>query len=195
MTKTIFSIFPKHVYVRDNVCLAHLDKFKDKILEIADAKNTVTRNRFLNVDSTHYVTQQLHQDEVFLPLVAEIKNSVLEFGETLGYGIDRCFLMEIDSMWANISDENDYNWPHIHQGSILSGAFYIENQIESNSLTFFDNYSSIEYPINNTLGENFDRQSFSCRKGRLIMFKSDLPHGNTPQVGQGKKITISFNMR
>lgn len=195
--QNITTLFPKHVYCKDNVCVEHLCDFKDRLLEVRKERN-LSRDRFLNVDTSHRVSDyNIKDDKIFQPLINEIRETAFNFACFVGYGPERAFMMELTNVWFNFSDEHDYNWPHIHPGSIISGAYYIENEIETNSLTFFDHYSSLEYPINDEHDHwwSSDRSSFDCKKGRLLMFKSDFLHGNTPQVGKGQKITLSFNIK
>lgn len=195
--ENIKTLYPKHVYCKDDVCADSLEIFKEKLLPFKNHK-MLDRDRFLNVDTSHRVNDyNIGDDEAFAPLITEIKDTAFEFAMFLGYGPERAFMMEITNLWFNFSDEHDYNWPHIHPGSIISGAYYVENEVDTNSLTFFDHYSSLEYPINDQHNHwwSSDRTSFDCKKGRLLMFKSDFMHGNTPQVGKGQKITISFNIK
>jgi len=188
---TIREVFPKHIYHKDNVCLEQLDTFRKRIFEIQEEFG-YNSNTLLNVKSTHLTCMLLHLDPVFAPLVAQINESAMEFGTHIGYNPEHVFNMHIGNMWANVSGKGGYNFPHTHPGSILSGAFYI-NAIPENKIVFFDNYINVEMPTNvNT--ETYDHVTYDCVPGRLVMFKSDLPHGNPPQQSDGEKIIISFNI-
>lgn len=193
MHNNIYSIFPKHILVQDGVCVDRLEILKSRAIEIIDEHGTFT-NDFLKVRSTHLTNSELYKDPIFYPLVDEISRYVFEFLMFLGYDAEKSFQVSVGNMWANDSNEGDYNWPHTHPGSLISGAYYIENAVSSNNLSFFDNYISVDYPINRS-GEGHDRFTVPCVPGRLILFRSDLPHGNIPQIGEGRKITISFNFR
>lgn len=189
------ALFPRYVLCRDGICSENLDVFKSHLIDNYKGKSTY-RDDFLNVDTTHRdIDLNLKNDPVFTPLIQEIKAQAFEFACFLGYGFDQAFMFEITNMWVNFSGENDFNWPHIHPGSILSGAYYVENENDTNYITFFDHYSAVDFPINSMSGIDTSKQDFACTKGRMLLFKSDLPHGNTPQKGQGQKITISFNIR
>lgn len=194
--ENIQSFFPKHILCRDTVCVDHIDDFKFKLLEIKK-ENQLDKEQFLHVQTSHRLTgYSIQQDPLFQPLIREIKQESFNFACFLGYSFERAFLLEIKNMWFNISDEHDYQWPHIHPGSIISGAYYVENEIEDNNLTFFDNPSSIEYPIDTQTDHwwGSDRVNIPVKKGRLLLFRSDFMHGTTPQIGKGTKITISFNI-
>lgn len=192
--KNITEIFPRHVLCIDNICEDNISEFKSHLLENYFQPD-LHRDDFSNVDTSHRLFEKnLRDDPVFVPLIQVIKSHAFEFACFLGYGIERAFMLEITNMWVNFSDGQDYNFPHIHPGSVISGAYYVENEVESNYLTFFDQYSAIDFPTN--LNETNDiKKDFQCKKSRLLMFRSDLPHGNTPQMKKGQKITISFNLR
>lgn len=193
MNNNIYSIFPKHILVQDNVCSDMLETFKFRSNQLIEEYGTFA-NDFLKVKSTHTTNCELYKDPIFHPLVDEISKYAFQFLIFLGYEAEQSFKISIGNMWVNSSNEGEYNWPHTHPGSLISGAFYVDNQVSSNHLSFFDNYISVEYPINRA-GEGHDRFSVPCVPGRLILFRSDLPHGTLPQIGEGKKITISFNLR
>lgn len=187
----IRAVFPKHIYHLDNVCIDHLDMFRKRILEI-QSESGVKSNKLLNVKSTHLTNMMLHTDPVFAPLVNQINESAMEFGTYLGYLPETIFRLHIGNMWANTSGKGGYNFPHTHSGSILSGAFYI-NAIPENKIIFFDDYINTEMPTNVDV-DTFDHVTYDCTPGRLVMFKSDLAHGNPPQQDDGEKIVISFNI-
>lgn len=191
MNSEIRAVFPKFIYRKDAVCLNHLDTFKQRIYEIQDQYG-VKSDYLMNVKSTHLTHMKLHEDPVFKPLVDQIYESAIEYGIHLGYAPDYVFKLSIGNMWTNVSNKGDYNFPHIHAGSILSGAYYIST-VPENKIVFFDNYNSMEIPTNIN-SDSYDRVTYDCVPGRLIVFRGDMPHGNPPQQGDGEKIIISFNM-
>jgi uncharacterized protein (TIGR02466 family) len=190
-TGTIKAVFPKYIYHRDDVCTNYLEKFKTRILQI-QSDSGYKSNLLLNVKSTHQTNVELYKDPVFAPLVDEIYKSVMHFGTAMGYSPELIFKLSILNMWANVSGKGDYNFPHNHPGSLFSGAFYI-NATPENKIVFFDNYQSVDMPTSVDAEENI-HVTYDCVPGRLVMFRGDLPHGNPPQVGDGEKIIISFNM-
>lgn len=187
----ILSVFPKHVFCMDNVCIDELDNFASEIYDIVNDSGTST-NDLQHVKSTHRTNIDLHTYAVFEPLVVEIEKYSKEFARWLGYDDKYAFNLSIKNMWANVSDKGGYNFPHTHPGSIVSGAFYVKSNPE-NTIIFFDNYLNMEFPINCS-GEGYDRVTFNCQAGRLLLFRGDFPHGNPPQLEDGEKIVISFNV-
>jgi uncharacterized protein (TIGR02466 family) len=187
----IISTFPKHILCLDNICLDHLEDFKQGIMQVLGNSGSKTSD-LLNVQSTHKTNADLHEYQVFDPLTSCIEQIFPDFAMFLGYDPLYAMKLNIANMWANVSDQGGYNFPHTHSGSIISGVFYVES-IEENNLVFFDNYINMEFPINAS-GEGYDRLTFQCKPGRLIMFRGDFPHGAPPQQGPGRKIAISFNI-
>jgi uncharacterized protein (TIGR02466 family) len=188
--------FPKTLYVLDNLLLSQLPVYEARIKEIIKNHGS-KRISNLYVDSTHGSDQNgpgnvLHQDPVFAELVENIYENAFFFLSDLGY--DRTFIdaLTIGNMWANVSHEGDFVFPHVHPNSILSGAYYIKKYPNS-KIKFFDNLESI-YPRPQLPSHlNFDFCEYDCDPGRLIMFKSDFLHGTERQPSD-EKIVISFNL-
>lgn len=191
MTSEIRAVFPKHIYHRDGICLDKLDMFRARILDL-QKEFGYKSNSLLNVKSTHLTNMNLHKDETFKPLVDEIMAALMDYACFIGYSPEMVFHLNIGNMWANVSERGGYNFPHTHPGSLISGAFYI-NAIPENKIVFFDNYLNVELPMNVDM-DTYDHVTYDCVPGRLVMFRSDIPHGNPPQQGDGEKIIISFNI-
>jgi uncharacterized protein (TIGR02466 family) len=188
---TIENWFPKPIYYADNVCVEHLPLFETKVKNIIETKGTKTTG-YLGVKSTHQTDSELHLDPMFRPLCRDISEHVFNFATTLGYSPDKAFKMSFGNMWANLSGQHGYNFPHTHPGSVISGAFYIKTA-PGNTIAFYDKYEVIALPEGDTL-YNGAPITYGCVPGRLLLFKSDFIHGNPAQESVGEKIVISFNM-
>lgn len=186
----IQAIFPKYILCLDDVCLEHTEQFAAAAHMLLRQSGSKT-NDLLKVKSTHRTKSDLHEYTVFQPLVQVIKNVMFEYASYVGYDPSSIFRFNLTNMWVNINDQGGYNFPHGHPGSIFSGVYYVKTPPD-NKIVFFDNYSNVDVALNAT-GEGHELKSFECRTGRLLMFRSDLLHGNPPQPGPGEKIAISFN--
>lgn len=191
MSTEIRAVFPKFIYKKDEVCVNHIPSFRDRVYEIQQSSGTRT-DYLMNVKSTHLTNMKLHEDPVFKPLVDQIYDSTIEYATHIGYSPGYAFKLAIGNMWTNISGKGDYNFPHIHAGSIISGAYYIST-VPENKIVFFDNYHNMEVPTNVDY-DTYDRMTYECFPGRLLLFRGDMPHGNPPQMNDGEKIVISFNI-
>ena len=82
--------------------------------------------------------------------------------------------------------------PHIHTNSDLTGVFYIEVP-EHSTITFYDNIYDMSKDV--TMVNMFSSRYIQhpCTSNSLLLFKSNLLHGNEKQP-IGDKLAISFNI-
>jgi uncharacterized protein (TIGR02466 family) len=190
VNSNLIPIFPKCLYITDKICLKHLDEFEESIGVMA---NQTKKNSLLNVNSSHTVNSYIHKLPPFNILEKEIMIHVKKYMYHYGYSPHRISEAFIQSMWFNISNKEDFLFPHIHPGSLLSGVFYIKTTDE-NVILFHDNLKNIyEDPeVTNEFSETI--KTVKCEPGRLIIFSSDLSHSTPVQNIVGEKISISFNV-
>lgn len=149
------------------------------------------RTGMLNVDSTHSTNNFVFNKE-FDYLRKNVFEAVKSYAQALGYTKDQRDRLKFIHMWANESSKGDFNFPHNHGGSLFSGAFYIKAPTDS-KITFYDNFNdmTVEPDEPNHLSHSYTR--YNCVENSLLIFKSDLLHGNEKQE-DGTKIVISFNV-
>lgn len=186
----IVKLFPKCLYLRNNVCREDLDVFEDTLKELNVKLN---RSPILNVDSSHQSIDNLHRIKPFDKLEKEILFSVKEYMTDYGYIPERISGAYIQNMWFNISNQGDFLFPHVHYGSFLSGAYYIKCNKE-NVILFHDEdkhfYEDVVIPTqyNQTI------EAIPCIESRLLLFPSNFRHSTPIQKSEGEKIVISFNI-
>jgi uncharacterized protein (TIGR02466 family) len=104
--------------------------------------------------------------------------------------------LHVDNAWVNINDKTNWNRPHTHDGSLLSGVFYLT-----------DNNSDIEFIKDPDINTYFQENIFSKRdtelsfrsfrytpiKGELYIFPSWLRHSVHPSESNSERVSISFN--
>ena len=182
--------FPKLIYLVDKVCLNLLSNIEANIKK----DNTKTkRTQTLNVDSTHLINRSLHTQKQYKLLVTEIESHSRIFLTNMGYNdeyVSKCF---ISSMWYNISNKDDFLFPHTHPGSILAGAFYVKT-IEENNIIFYDDLTTSYEPPSEITNLSMTTCTYPCIPGRLLLFRSNFIHATPKQIGEGEKIVISFNI-
>lgn len=189
MTINIIRLFPQSVYIEDNV---RMDLLKDLEESVKSKSKDTKRSAVLNTDSSHLVDRKLHLNEPFSHLSQEIIKHCKEYMRAYGYSEYAIKSLLMLDMWFNISGKGDFNFPHIHPGSFLSGAYYVKS-IPENHLIFSEDKKNIyEEP------ERFNELSapffpVPCIPGRLVIFHGDMRHGTPAQQNEGEKIVISFN--
>ena len=146
----------------------------------------------LNIDSSHGTYNRLHLDPVFNPLVESINEMAGIYLTEYGYEQSYINSIKIANMWFNKSQKGDTVEAHLHQNCVLSGVFYLQTP-QGSQLRFHDFTNNYLLPSTATkLSMNY--KWYDCISGRLIMFKSDLPHSTNKQP-DGDRTIISFNMK
>jgi uncharacterized protein (TIGR02466 family) len=191
MDADLKTLFPKTLYILDNALMSELQLYEDKIKEVFK-KTPATRNGMLAVDSTYHIDDQLHHDNNFKNLVDQINFNSRNYMLELGFSATYADLIEIDSMWANISYPGDFLFPHVHPNSFISGAFYVKAPAGS-KINFFKNINNTRLVADCVSDINLDMYGCDCIPGRLVLFESDFLHA-TPKQENDEKIVISFNL-
>jgi len=189
----LLNLFPKPLVVMENVFpekLEFLEGFLKEELEKQGHKRTPTQN----VDSTFHIDTKLFEKEEVKYLSDFIHKQSLVFLTHLQYSDRYLQQCKYNEMWFNISDENDFLFPHHHGFCLVSGVYYVKAP-EDSQITFYDN--SYFYPnhIETKSPNIYNSQdvNFSCKAGNLLLFKGNMLHGNKLQP-KGEKIAISFNL-
>ena len=179
--------FPKLVYFKDEVHTEQLDLWADMIrTELASINVPYTSE--LLVKSNHGQSNMLKTEE-FAPLWDTIIDHSKWFLGYMGYLNVK---LQMTDAWANISYKDDYLFPHRHSGSLLSGAFYLKSS-PTDRIMFLDSDPTLMRPSHPT-ELTWDKVTYDCYPGRLMLFKSDTLHGVTRQESNEEKIVISFNI-
>ena len=182
--------FPKSIYLVDDVCKNNLLEM-EKYIKKSSIQTKRTEN--FNVDSTHLTNRNLNKNKIFLNLVNQIEDHSRIFLSHMGYSNDYILKCNISNMWYNISNKDDYLFPHAHPGSILAGVFYIKT-IEENNIIFYDDLTTNYEPPSEITNLSMTTCSYPCIPGRLLIFRSNFLHATPKQKQKGEKIAISFNL-
>lgn len=105
------------------------------------------------------------------------------------------FKLKISNAWININNSGDYNERHVHRSSALSGIVYIDTNVTSGSISFFNNSPIEHYPIDTFNSELFfPTVNYNPYPGQVLIFPSWIPHAVSPSL-EGDRISIAFNTR
>ena len=127
-------IFPQSLYIVDDFMVDKLKDFEENIKKIADEKGTGS-SEFLTVKSSWQTYDKMYEDENFKEFSKQIKKHCLDYLNELGM---HYMLADLNytKMWFNISHKGEFNIPHVHGNSIISGAYYVKSSKE-HQITFF----------------------------------------------------------
>lgn len=134
----------------------------------------------------------IHKDNNFKILYDWIFQCVIEYANKLKYKPDfKC----VES-WFNVYKKNDYQEFHTHSMSSLSAVYFLKSDSEKSSKIYFkvrrDNTlsdpvitssDSIDYPL----------VWYKAVPGRLLIFKSNLPHSVAMSNEDDTRISLAFN--
>lgn len=117
---------------------------------------------------------------------AGINAALEEMGAAgFGYGLES---------WINIHDEGGFNFLHVHEGSYLSGCFYLQIPAGSGNLFFRDPRPGVVHGLFKGFAANGYRDvSLKPEDGLLVLFPSWLEHFVEPHEGHEPRIVIAFN--
>ena len=195
MNAQVESWFPTPLYAADGILLDRCNSLEGEVNQILK-KYPTQRTGSLNVDSVHqefWGNGVLDTFPEFCLLKEEIQRHVEEFLSRLNMSD---YDIRITNMWFNVSDKGDYNFPHTHCGSVISGVYYICSPQENFLRLYNPNYMTFNFPVSPVPNEyTYNYCDVPCIPGRLLMFPSHLQHGNPMQEVEGKKIAVSFNTR
>ena len=103
--------------------------------------------------------------------------------------------------WKNINEPGNFNVPHCHPISDLSGVLWIKAPKDSGNLVFsspqlFNRYQELdsytnEFKYNSNLYMSY---YFTPKEGRILIFPSDLEHEVKENKSDEDRISYSFNI-
>lgn len=110
----------------------------------------------------------------------------------------------LSNSWVNINNKNNYNKPHCHPYSILSGTVYInvpsDKDKDNGNFTFIRNREFLDYAIE-TYTHEFEplysghNKTIHPKTGDIIIFPSYMMHEVDPHQSKEQRISIAFNTR
>ena len=99
--------------------------------------------------------------------------------------------------WANVNGRGASNVVHTHPLCFLSGVYYVSAKPESGRLFFLDPRPAapmIAPPMTEHTPWTFQKVQYEPKPGRMLIFPSWLQHGVEPNLSDGDRVCISFNI-
>lgn len=184
-------LFPKPIYRVTDLLTNKLDDFESSIKGLV-GNNGSERRDGLNVNTTHQTAGSLFLEDEFKLLADACMLHARDFMKQMCYDqyvIDNC---KFHKMWANISNERDFLFPHIHGNCLIAGVFYIKAPQQA-KIHFYDDLKSVRLESKEYNYMTYEEYGYDCVPGSMLLFKNDMLHGNKVQP-PGEKIAISFNI-
>jgi uncharacterized protein (TIGR02466 family) len=117
---------------------------------------------------------------------AACASALSEMGEpSLAFGLQS---------WINLHDRGGFNFLHLHEGSLLSGSFYLQVPPGSGEFVFRDPRPGVIHASFKGAAPNSHSDvHLSPSAGLLVLFPCWMEHYVEPHDGDEPRITIAFN--
>jgi uncharacterized protein (TIGR02466 family) len=139
---------------------------------------------------------KLHTLSQFSGLTGAIGKVCAQCADRLNFDFEN-FDLVITQMWINKNGPGDFNKPHIHPSSFLSGVYYVRMPLRGGSIEFYDPAPAramIGFPVRAGGSATSSSVEFKPEEGMLLIFPSWLQHGVQPNRSSDFRISISFNV-
>jgi uncharacterized protein (TIGR02466 family) len=162
-------------------------QIKDKIK--SGGQNWVSKETY-NTSSEKYAP---HKDKKFKKLndwiMKQVKNYIKD--SNLNYKVNN---KETDS-WFNVYNTGDYQEVHQHYGYVLSAVYFLKSNPNFSPLIFTPRF--IDQLNIKKIEGNYDNGNvnYDAIPGRLVVFRSYLPHCVGKHMDKDDRITLAYNFR
>lgn len=148
------------------------------------------------------VNTNLIKDLEFTKLLDELRIGINKVSSNIGI-VPK---LDIANMWVNINKYGDYNAAHFHQGSILSGTFYVKTPENCGHIKFENPIAPLmEACLHYWHFKENELQCFPwlvsnitvpCKENMVVIFPSWLEHSVERNLNMDEdRISISFNTK
>tara|TARA_B100000287_G_C20427912_1_gene700263 strand:+ start:160 stop:762 length:603 start_codon:yes stop_codon:yes gene_type:complete len=177
--------------------------FKDRKKEIVEYVYDKKRKDSVGVKKTNIGGWQSHSfydGNVEDPIIPFVLRSITDYFIREEIHNKRVTVKVINA-WININRKGDYNNPHNHPGSDLSGVFYIKLPSNSGNIEFYSPHHYTYHHELMTYNPAFLDHTKSplsyflfCKEGEIILFPSSLEHSVMPSKVREDRISVAFNL-
>ncbi len=157
-----------------------------------DARGMAGRSSILGWHSA----DNLHQRPEFREFLGHVERNALDIAAALRWDTRRARPVVV-SCWAIINGKFASNALHTHANSMLSGVYYLQALPGSGAIYFRDPRVGplvLGAPIAEFTPLTFTKITYRPIVGRLIFFPGWLDHGVEPNLSEGERICLSFNV-
>jgi uncharacterized protein (TIGR02466 family) len=96
--------------------------------------------------------------------------------------------------WINLHDRGGFNFLHMHEGSLLSGSFYLKVPAGSGALVFRDPRPGVLHGIiKGSVPNGHANVDLRPSEGLLVLFPCWMEHYVNPHESDEPRICIAFN--
>jgi uncharacterized protein (TIGR02466 family) len=182
------NLFPQRVWKTDlDLDCKELEKFVYD-LEKENPKGVIKSNA-KGWQSRGLCTND-YTDEIYQNLIQNLDRVVNTCAES-----SKIPRLAIGNLWFNINRGYNFNRPHTHPKSVLSGAFYIKAEGNEGAIEFLREDNAVNFlpEIRESSFYLSASMKYSPKVNRLLVFGSWMPHWVEPNISKFDRISMSFN--
>jgi uncharacterized protein (TIGR02466 family) len=184
-----FDLFPTRIWQAHPPGLAaHLEQWVAAVLAMraASPKPAGRTNRLGWNSQDMAVLEQ----PVFAPLKQAVHAACSAALREMGVG-DIPFRLQ---SWINLHDRGGFNFLHVHEGSLLSGSFYLKVPPGSGKFTFRDPRPGVIHGyVKGAVPNGYSDIKLTPDAGLLVLFPCWMEHFVEPHDNDEPRICIPFN--
>jgi uncharacterized protein (TIGR02466 family) len=161
------------------------------------AKRDVTVSPLESVETSYFTDRSVLEDAK----LHELKHQAIACGEQFirWFGVAN-YPLDIERSWINVFRPGMQETEHSHEGSVLSGVYYVEAPEHCGDLVFQDPIGGRRahraFTKTNAQTQQAAQQiSYAPKAGRLLFFESWLPHSVSGNKTDKTRISIAINLR
>ena len=130
------------------------------------------------------------EQPVFAPLQQAVRAACVSALREMGVG-DIAFHLQ---SWINLHDRGGFNFLHVHEGSLLSGSFYLKVPSGSGKFVFRDPRPGVVHGyVKGAVPNGYSDVQLAPDAGLLVLFPCWMEHYVEPHNSNEPRITIAFN--
>jgi uncharacterized protein (TIGR02466 family) len=96
--------------------------------------------------------------------------------------------------WINMHDRGGFNYLHVHEGSLLSGSFYLQVPDGSGKFVFRDPRPGVVHGyVKGAMPNGYSDIHLTPEPGLLVLFPCWMEHYVEPHDSDTPRITVAFN--
>lgn len=167
-------------------------------IEVKKIHTSVENSAPKNVDAPHYSTLwsgiHLLEEKGFHPLRDFIFQEAIRFAEFNKLDIQK-YPLKLNESWVNIHSAENYQEPHVHPNSVISGVYYVKAPKNSGDFMLHSpyKYNMLTPPTTSDLPLTRNFMPITPENGLAIMFRSFVEHSVQSNKSDQERISISYN--
>jgi uncharacterized protein (TIGR02466 family) len=184
-----FDIFPTRIWQAQLGSLeAHFDRWKKTVLAMRAASPKAAGRTNRQGWNSQDMAVLDHPD--FAPLRYTLRGACVSALAEMGKS-EQPFSLQ---SWVNMHDRGGFNYLHVHEGSLLSGSFYLSVPSGSGQFVFRDPRPGVIHnSVKGGVPNGHADVHLTPSAGLLVLFPCWMEHYVEPHDSDEPRITIAFN--